>query len=49
LIGSAATVALVQPVFVPKRRRRRLRRLLLVAAGMFVGLAIGVIVLMLLK
>jgi serine/threonine-protein kinase len=49
LMGSAATVALVQPVFVPKRQRRRLRRLLLVAAGMFVGLAIGVIVLMLLK
>lgn len=49
LIGGAATTALVQPVFVPKRKRRRLRRVLATAAIMFVGLALGVVVLMLLK
>lgn len=40
-------VALVQPVFVPKRQRRMLKRLLTVGASILVGLAIGLVVLML--
>jgi serine/threonine protein kinase len=48
-IGAAATTALAQPVFVPKRQRRMLRRLLVIAASICIGLAIGVVVLMLLK
>jgi serine/threonine protein kinase len=48
-IGAAATTALAQPVFVPKRQRRMLRRLMVIAAGICVGLAIGVVVLMVLK
>jgi uncharacterized membrane protein YcjF (UPF0283 family) len=40
-------VALVQPVFVPKRQRRLLKRLLIVGAGILIGLAIGLVVVML--
>jgi serine/threonine protein kinase len=47
VIGNEPTVALVQPVFVPKRQRRMLKRLLVVGAGVLVGLAIGLVVLML--
>jgi serine/threonine protein kinase len=45
--GDGPTVALVQPVFVPKRQRRLLKRLLIVGAGILVGLAIGLVVVML--
>jgi serine/threonine protein kinase len=41
-------VSLTQPVFVPRRQRRMLKRLLIVAAGILVGLTIGLLVLMLL-
>ena len=47
VIGNEPTVALVQPVYVPKRQRRMLKRLLVVGAGVLVGLAIGLVVLML--
>jgi serine/threonine protein kinase len=48
LTTDGPTLALVQPVFVPKRQRRTLIRLLIVGVGILVGLAIGLIVLMLL-
>jgi hypothetical protein len=41
-------MSLTQPVFVPRRQRRMLKRLLIVAAGILVGLTIGLLVLMLL-
>jgi eukaryotic-like serine/threonine-protein kinase len=47
VISDGPAVALVQPVFVPKRQRRMLKRLLIVGASVLVGLAIGLVVLML--
>jgi serine/threonine protein kinase len=47
VISDRPPVALVQPVFVPKRKPRMLKRLLIVGAGILVGLAIGLVVLML--
>jgi serine/threonine protein kinase len=46
-IGDGPALALVQPVFVPKRQRRMLKRLLIIAASILVGLAIGLVVLVL--
>ncbi|MGO9925218.1 MAG: serine/threonine-protein kinase [Mycobacterium sp.] len=47
LISDGPAMALVQPVFVPKRQRRMLKQLLIVGASILVGLAIGLVVLML--
>ena len=46
-IADGPAVALVQPVFVPKRQRRMLKRLKIVGVSILVGLAIGLVVLML--
>jgi serine/threonine protein kinase len=46
VISDGPTVELVQPVFVPKRKRRMLKQLLIVGASILLGLAIGLVVLM---
>lgn len=46
-ISDRPPVALDQPIFVPKRKPRMLKQLLIVGAGILVGLAIGLVVLML--
>jgi serine/threonine protein kinase len=47
VLSYAQAVSLVQPVFVPKRQRRKLNPLLIVGAGILIGLAIGLIFLLL--
>ena len=46
-IADGPAAALVQPVFVPKRQRRMLKQLLIVGVSILIGLAIGLVVLML--
>jgi serine/threonine protein kinase len=47
VVSDRPPVALVQPVFVPKRQRRMLKRVLIVGISILFGLALGLVVLML--
>lgn len=46
-VSDGPTAELVQPVFVPKRQRRMLKRVLIIGASILVGLALGLVVLVL--
>jgi hypothetical protein len=47
IVGDGPPLEVQQPVFVPKHTRRWVKRTLVIAASLFVGLAIGIVVLLL--